>query len=391
MESSDFYVTLVSSSGLEYNPENTSTDFTNQLSRPICNGSHQFKYEVGLASLSFTPPKISPTKLTEKVKEPVEQKKFFPGASELIAVLKFEHTVVEFSKKEDPVNPMTLLVSDITKHFTDKTTNLEINQLFEEGSAYTVIRLTSSEQIQLTLPLEISSAFGFEQQRFSVGVYKSKKFQNFEEFNKLPVGTKFGINVRKVDNQKEIKINEPSSYSFKQLVANIVEAFEKNEYPIGLVFSKQKQMLTVNIGDEDVNFKFSPVLNNILTLPEGYVFQDPKTQLLVSNQLLDTDRSVSQPPVIPTTWVDAEQTLVQTNIILDQLVGSSSLPILRCIDLPLIKTSHAVYDFPTVHYLPVSRPHVSNIQIKLSDIKGNILPGTSFPTTAVLHFRRRWI
>jgi len=32
--------------------------------------------------------------------------------------------------------------------------------------------------------------------------------------------------------------------------------------------------------------------------------------------VLDTDPSVSQPPVIPTTWVDAEQTLVQTNIIL---------------------------------------------------------------------------
>jgi len=389
----EIYVTVLSSSGLDFNPENTSSNFVNQLSRPINQESIAHNYEVGLVSVSFTPPASSlsstATKDTTTAKTESTKKSFFPNGSDSVTVYTILDSKFEFKKSEG--QPVFAFLADVERVMKSPTDSLAFSAIPQaDGSEKTVVKWKSTNSTNLILPKELAYALGFDENVFFPGEFESPKSRDTVYYDSLPTDEKFTV-LLKLRSANDIKISEPPSYSFMKLVSSINDSFDKNDYSVGFIYSRKKGLLTVNIGAGNLEFEFSPLIKKLLQLPEDFLFDQSKTHILVPNDLMRTDDDPPVRPVSPIAWLASDTVYVQSDIIESQLIGTSALPVLRSIEPSSSRSSLAHYEFSTVHYLPLSKQHISSVRIKLTDNKGVSLPATSFPTAAVLHFRRKWV
>lgn len=79
---------------------------------------------------------------------------------------------------------------------------------------------------------------------------------------------------------------------------------------------------------------------------------------------------------------------VFTDIIQPQLVGDALLPLLAVVPVMSKEFEVAHWTFNPPYYLPLSRSYISNVEIELKTLRGELLPIQNGKVTCRLHFRK---
>jgi hypothetical protein len=133
-------------------------------------------------------------------------------------------------------------------------------------------------------------------------------------------------------------------------------------------------------------------LSTLHGISEPYTFYKNSTTIYLPDDLIRRLSYKPDPTPSSVVWKPRDQHYVLSDIVVPQLVGSASLPVLRVLRKTYTNEWEDLH-FDSVFYFPLNREHISTIRISMLDEILYDAPVTesSYPTTVVLHFRRKQI
>jgi hypothetical protein len=392
MDWNDHHVTIFANNSLSHFPSNTSSDFINHLSRPL--DTPTSLYEVGLVGVSMrneasvVVDSTADTSNPNSNNQPTPQDKFFETEFETVTVLKYE--TVQLTIPKDSTVKLHIATSLMNNIFREKRLQLEIQEIFitESDIKTRIIWSDPIKQKTLHLPTELAAILGFDRDDFAPGTYISQYYRSEYNYNKLP--DKHNFEFEFVNWQKyAVRFPEPPSFTIDSFCHTLANSFSEKGFKIGVIQSKIISYITIKIFDFELRLSFSPFVNKLLGIGEGYVFHRLSNTIYLPNELIQRlTKKPDPPPPVPIEWKSLDVVYIQSDVVEPQLCGSKSLPILRI--LPKSQTSNwDIQTFEPVYYLPLSREHIKSIRVWLTD--ENLVPiqTSQYPTTVHLHFRRK--
>jgi len=387
----DFYVSLHSDESHKVYPNNRSSVFENRLSREIFVPIDV--YEVGLVELQFKQPE-PPEPLESEAEQiqavTINQPVFFPTQSETITLYSTSTSEITIVK---PQGNLDFFQTFANEKFKELKFNLQIQEeIPEEGKSLSILKWEPVENSTLVIPDQIAAVLGFETSNFSAGEHKSTLNRNNSAFDELPDADILTFSSV-VWIQTPVVISEPEKFNTESLILTVAAAVKAKKFKIGFIISKDSDILSIKIHQSDVRLQFSPTINKIFGLKDDHIFNQRVTDLLLPKFLVDLrTKNIIAPKTKPShvIWEDRKQIYVQTNIVEEQRIGEKSLSVLRIVQMSESNSLLSV-NFSPVIYLPLNTSYIRSIRVWLSDAKNQVVKETNYPTSVILHFRKRRI
>jgi len=387
----DFFVTVQSDKCKEFFNENSPNAFSNVLYKQL--ELNTDTYEVGLSEifLAYTEPNVEPTKPTTP---PPTSSTFFidPGSDNIITAVKLIRHHTKFVKRDENFVNFFEGLRQHTESLRGKI-GIELSKNYTTigGPPHTVLKFDDPEsEYTLQIPGEWAEYFGFNTNTFTAGTYVSEFPQSEEVFKNIPVGSTFTTTYSKWD-KKTVEIEEPEDFDIEELVENVVSSIKRIGYSVRMPLLKTREgseMGSLHVYLEDgVRIQLPVSVNRALGKPDNFQFVQELTTVEFP---LKINIDVPAVPKVPKRLVPipGRHVIVSTNIVEPQMYASSHQQVLRRFLKSEIKaTEHLTFN--PVQYLMLTTKHIRTIQISITD--ENILPINTydFPTTIILHFRRK--
>jgi hypothetical protein len=93
--------------------------------------------------------------------------------------------------------------------------------------------------------------------------------------------------------------------------------------------------------------------------------------------------------VVPRTNLTAETLYVYCDLARHQMVGDSSVPLLRIVSAPESTTDSCVVTYPTIQYVAAKGGTVQTIEVDIRDDTGKRIPFNTGRVVVVLHLRKK--
>ena len=364
----DFYVTLNSKSSLEYFPLNKSNNFSNHLCKPLDLPSGM--YEVGLSEVVYQ-------QQTEPQKTALPTPTKFFGNSKDDDKITLPHITwskFRVSNKEATLNGQLAAIND--KLNADKVYAV-FTQLIQKGGGARKINLkfTDSYNHNLVIPQELAKVLGYNKVEFPPGEHLAPNNIDQKAYNNIPKTTSFEFKIYRWI-EESLTMKEPSKYDLQGLNYAITGAIYDTIYKIQL--ETKANILKVHIMQDGLKMKLPSQINRYLGLEEQFIFTQKQTEIIIPDSVV---QNVDQKSMF---------TFVSCDLIENQLIGGTSLPLLRMIPRNTENSNRFEhYRFDSVYYMTPRQQHVSQIGIKLLDDEFNYIRPYKYPTTVVLHFKRK--
>lgn len=382
----DFYVSLFSDNSFEYFPNNNSSLFQNKLFTPITFSDGLF--EIGLCQITYHEPSVKP--ITPTPPSPVSPKKFdlfFPNTGDNVVTV-YTYSEAEFHIKKISSGDMSAFNVHMNNIFIEFKVPARFTEIYDGQDEPTMKLYWNDATRTFRIQQDIADALGFDQLDFTMGEYKAKRRRNPQPYLDLPNDHTFVFICWKWI-PTTVNVVEPSKYEFEYLLHAIIDALDSHDHEIGLIQSKSGDILFVKLKDPRKQIKFSKKINSILGVDENYIFSQLSTTLYLPKETI----AIGQPDdiIVPdqNPITNRNQIYVICNVIENQFVGSTSLPVLRILQRTNQTNVEISNIFTPVFYMTLKDSHVSYIQLSLINEKFELLEKTSFPTTAILHVRKK--
>lgn len=94
--------------------------------------------------------------------------------------------------------------------------------------------------------------------------------------------------------------------------------------------------------------------------------------------------------VVPRTKLTAETLYVYCDLATHQMVGDSSVPLIRIVSAPESTSDSCVVTYPTIQYVPAKGGTVQTIEVDIRDDTGKRIPFNTGRVVVVLHLRKKF-
>jgi len=354
----DMYLSLISTDSLGYFPENSSTCFTNILTK-----DHLFEgnFEIGLASISFN--------LEEKPK--MEQVINLDKEDQItLRVPEVASDTVNINGSEDPVLPAETFLNTLTSAVSllDAVKfSLSYDSLSKKFTSL-IVNIANDGFVELDSNL--SKILGFEQSTFTNGRHEAKK--PFDEQLLQSTKAKAAIKyIKYID--KKIDIEEPSDDSLDAFCEALHKSFRKAGEDVYVTYDEVENFINFDLKKEHLEFQFPQKISDFLKINSQYMF---------------TKKVAIQ---VPPTFEEhsLNHILCCTNLIDYQAYGSTEAPIIRIIDIGAnsIKGRYSV-SFSSIQYYPLTSKHFRAVTSTLV-VKSAKYYIDLHPSTLVFHIRQK--
>lgn len=399
----EFYITLQSDKSLSHYPSNTSSDFKNQLPRPI--NLKNDDYVVGISEIFYFAKghvNLSDSGAADTTSQAASSngpKLFFDPKKKGDNIVKtFKTSISTFNQSKKRGDIWINWFTEFSMTLDNNAeVHVELSKYYSLVSRkpYTVIKLVDPlEEYIMTLPPDTATVFGFTTTNFLPNKeYTSEEEQDINVFDALRDGHVLSIHVKKILTT-EVEIEEPEDGDREALLENIVFALNAAKFKTGFLMMDD-DTLDVVIYDEGVALQMPPPVCKVLGIPDGTIFREKTTRIRLP-PFFETETSTTAPQTTVrqgrVDW-NFDRVLVLTDVMEPTVFADELEPLIRIIQKPLtrIEVGERHLTFSPVYYFPVRRQIFTSMSIRLLDDKGKHLPVLqTHPTTVILHFKRRY-